>query len=177
MNITPKLYDLFRKLPADVAEAYTSVDYAKTITEIAQKYHLHVDQEGVLDGETYRLMLGLTHPNEFVEKIKNAVNVPPETAKQIAEDINARIFRPIRLSLMKIHKMADENESEENEDGDVEADEAETDDLDTDIAIDTAQAEPFEPQISAAEKKLAAPFMIPKKTAYGEKDPYHEAMT
>lgn len=155
-------YEIFQTLPQDVRDAYYSVEYEKTLEDIAKKYKLHLDQADALSNETYRLMLSLTHPPEFIGNISRRLNVPSETAKMIAGEINERILRPIRASLMKIHKMIEKDQQEEDNDND---------------AVDAPQ-EPAPERISlanVAEEKLKASFTIPQKTSgYTGSDPYRE---
>lgn len=102
-----QLREIFRKLPEDVREAATALDFTNALDAIEKQFHLHVDQGIELANETFLVMLGLTHPSKFIGNIGRRLKVPSETAKKIGEEVNKTIFHPIRMSLMRIHKMAD----------------------------------------------------------------------
>lgn len=106
MNYTPaQLHEILKNLPLDVNEAIGSVDYVDTLISMEKKYRLHIDQMDALGSEVYKLMLGLTPPQQFIDMVKTSVNVSDETAKQIATEVNAKILRPVRESLIQIHQM------------------------------------------------------------------------
>ncbi|MCI0542774.1 hypothetical protein L0Y69_03435 [bacterium] len=196
MQYTPyQLSEMFRKLPPDVREAHGSIEYEKEMEAIENKFHLHIDQAGALSNEVFLLMLGLTHPEEFTGKVQRSVSVPSETAKQIAEEINMKIFKPIRSSLMRIHKMIDEEEDMRDEEEAIvsaappveEKARAETKpSTPAAMPMKVAAAVPMKVDAAnktgtanVAEEKLKATFSIPKKEGgkeggYTGKDPYHE---
>jgi hypothetical protein len=112
MNYTmTQLHEILKGLPPDVNEAIGSVNYIDTLTDMEKKYRLHIDQMDALGNEIYKLMLGLTPPQQFVGVIKTSANLSDETAKQIAAEVNEKIFRPIRESLIQIHQMDTAEES------------------------------------------------------------------
>ncbi len=152
MDYTDEEFDKeFNALPEDVREAMTAVNTVNIMVEIKTKYNLHVDQLKELSTETGMLMLGATHPQEFIGKIEAALHIPNENAKQIAAEINEKIFRPVRESLMQIHEMGEEKS------------------IQPIIESMPAIAE----EIPEPKKEPELPVSIPKKTA---PDPYREAV-
>lgn len=89
----------FDELPEDVQEAMSSVDTTRIMKEISEKHHLHIDQAGALTDDVGDLMLGDSAPSQFIGKIKKDVRVDEKTAREIAEEVNRQIFKPIRESL------------------------------------------------------------------------------
>lgn len=186
-----ELYEMFGKLPDDVKEAYHSVGYAQALDDITKKFQLHLDKVDILSTETFKLMLGITKPEEFVGRVERSIAVPRETAKQIAEEVNQKIFRPIRASLMKIHKMVEEKEiaKEDAEEGGAEREDGAVSDKINEGVLEavkstaepvpetvktSAQIKPLE-TANIAEEKLKKTFTIPKKEGgYTGKDPYRE---
>lgn len=98
--------------PQDVRDAYYSVEYEKTIEEVTKNHRLHIDQADTLSDETFNLMLGKTHPSEFVGNINRRLYVGDDQAREIARERNEKTFRPIRASLMKIHSMIDDKKEQ-----------------------------------------------------------------
>ncbi|OGF65155.1 hypothetical protein A2Z53_00940 [Candidatus Giovannonibacteria bacterium RIFCSPHIGHO2_02_42_15] len=106
---TPEqLREKMKTLPEDLREAFFSEEVTNVIIKTAKNYGLHVDQYGILGGEVYGIIFGLSHPKDFIINLTNRLGVEKEIAKKIAEDINLQIFQKIRLSLKKIHNITDE---------------------------------------------------------------------
>ena len=93
----------FRDLPEDLQKAVFSPDTADTILAVGKKAGIAIDKIGELADETGLVMLGLTPPGEFIKNLARRLNVDPEKAKSIAEEINQQIFQPVRESLKKVH--------------------------------------------------------------------------
>ena len=98
-----QIKSLFEKLPEDVRAAITSVGVANLLHEIGEKYRLHLDKIDELFDETTLVMLGLTHPDKYLSRLKERLEIPEDMARDLAEEINNQIFLPIRESLKKIH--------------------------------------------------------------------------
>ena len=99
-----QIMEMYRKLPKDVQEAIISVDTSEIIKEIGEKHKLMIDKAGELADETGLVMLGITHPSQYISNLAERLEVNKELAKEIAEEINSKIFFPIRENLRKIHK-------------------------------------------------------------------------
>jgi hypothetical protein len=107
-----QITEKFEKLPEDLKAALASADFEKSMQVIGGKYGLHVDTLGLLMTETNMLMLGFTHPNDFVQKVKDHLGLPEDKVTDIVGDINDLILRPIKDSLMKIHSEPAEYQQE-----------------------------------------------------------------
>ncbi len=104
-NITPEqLRERYQKLPFDVQEAYFSVKTGEILQKIGKENMLSTEKIGIIADETGLLMLGLTHPNEFIPNLTKRIGIDRELAKKIAYKINEEVFVKIRESLRKIHK-------------------------------------------------------------------------
>jgi len=103
-----KLTEQFKSIPEDVRLAISSVRVADALQQIGEKHNLHIDKVGMLFDETGAVMLGLTHPSDYIKNLTKNLGVDGDMAKSIAFDVNEQIFRPIRESLKKIHRIDDE---------------------------------------------------------------------
>ncbi len=101
-----QLKEAFEDLPQGLRQSISSVDTANAIQEIAKKYLLHVDQMGALASETGLVLLGLTHPAEFIGNLAKRLRVPEEKAKEIARDISTQILVKVREALRGLHEDA-----------------------------------------------------------------------
>ncbi|OHA54225.1 MAG: hypothetical protein A2Z62_00460 [Candidatus Terrybacteria bacterium RIFCSPLOWO2_02_42_20] len=109
---TQQIRGIYSKLPNDIKEAIFSVDVSDKIIDIGKKHKLAVDKIGIIGNETSRVMLGVTHPNEFIGNLTERLEVDKEKARAIAGEINEQVFKKVRESLRKIHNMRDEAEEE-----------------------------------------------------------------
>ena len=114
-----ELEEKYKQLPTGIEEAIFSVGMEKTLEEIGKKYKLQIDQLGILANETRLVMLGLTHPKDFINNLAERLELEKEPAKNIAQEINQRIFYAIREELKKMHnidaRLADGQESIDSE--------------------------------------------------------------
>ena len=114
-----ELEEKYKQLPEGIEEAIFSVGMEKTLEEIGKKYKLQIDQLGILANETRLVMLGLTHPKDFINNLAERLELEKEPAKNIAQEINQRIFYAIREELKKMHnidaRLADGQESIDSE--------------------------------------------------------------
>ncbi len=97
-----ELMESYQNLPKDIQDAILSVDTADIIREIGENHKLMIDKIGELADETGLVMLGFTRIDEYVPRLIERLKVGEKIAKEIAEEINGRIFYPIRDSLQKI---------------------------------------------------------------------------
>lgn len=101
-------YTIHDTLPDDVQTAISSVAITTQIQAIGEKNQLHVDTVGALMDETQRVMKGETHPKDYIRNLTKRLSISDTKAKEVAVDINEQIFRPVRESLKKIHKIGDQ---------------------------------------------------------------------
>lgn len=105
------------ELPKDIQEAVLSTDLSSRIQAIGAKYQLHVDQIGILEEEVMMVMLGFSNPATFAEQLVEALQITPDVAGQLAQDIAGAIFLPIRESMQAfIDSQPEQEELEKNSD-------------------------------------------------------------
>jgi hypothetical protein len=108
-----ELNEAYNRLPPELREILFSVDITNSIASIGKKYNLHIDQIGGLNSETGLVVLGLTHPTEFVSKVTKRLGVDRVVASQVASDINDQVFLKIRELLKDIQRGTVKREEEE----------------------------------------------------------------
>lgn len=110
MPTNSKIQQQFQNLPKDLREAIFSVDTADIIQAIAKKHKLAIDKMGELADEVGLLMLGITHPKDFINHLERRLETDPETTRNITEEVNTQIFAKIRESLKTMHTVKEERE-------------------------------------------------------------------
>ncbi len=109
-----KLEEQFLSLPKDIQNAITSNAILDVVGEIGKNRGLHIDQTGVLAEETALLMLGETRLDGFSSRMEESLGVPSNIANAIVQDLNDKIFLPIRASLMTLHEKRATPQAPEN---------------------------------------------------------------
>ena len=108
-----QISQMYDSLPEDLKDSIFSVDTTSVVNEIGRKYGLAIDKIGDLANETGMVMLGVTHPNEFIGNLADRLDVDKEKARAIAQEINEQIFKKVRESLRKIHNIREGAEEEQ----------------------------------------------------------------
>lgn len=100
-EITTEDFDRkYATLPDDIADAFESVDTSRRIFEIGRAHGLAVDKVGDLAREIGYVMLGFVPTTEFIADLAEIVG-DREKSGAIANEINQKIFLPIRESIRK----------------------------------------------------------------------------
>ncbi len=110
MDIQQIIKDRYKELPEDIQQAIKSNDLASKFNAIAEKYNLHVDQNGALQTETILVMLGLEPTENYLDNVQKALEIPRNIALSITEDINNEILNNIRTSLRTLQEQEVESE-------------------------------------------------------------------
>lgn len=103
-----QLLEKYRALPKEVRDAIFSINTAEIIRQIGEKHKLMIDKIGELADETGLVMLGLGHPNQFISHLTERLEINHELAKEIAQEVNSKIFYPIREHLKKMYGIIEE---------------------------------------------------------------------
>lgn len=98
-----ELEEKFKQLSPAIEEVIYGVSAEKTLEEIGKKHKLPIDRLGILANETHLVMLGLTHPKDFINNLAERLELDKEIVKSMAQEINQRIFHKIREELKKMH--------------------------------------------------------------------------
>lgn len=103
-KVTPnELSHQFERLPDGLKSVLGSVDSAKKVVDIGRKYSLHMDKLGELGAETGMVILGFTHPGQFLSRLTRRLDLPEEKVRPIAQEINNEVFLKIREALKQIN--------------------------------------------------------------------------
>lgn len=111
-NNKTKLYvEKLAGLPEDVKTAFFSDAVTEVILSIGKTHGLAVDKIGELGDEIGLVMLGITQTGDFIKNLSDRLGVDKEKAKVIAEDVNQKVFQPIKISMRKVHGLPAESSS------------------------------------------------------------------
>ncbi|MBP6856727.1 MAG: hypothetical protein KBC42_03270 [Candidatus Pacebacteria bacterium] len=111
MEITPDIIEKgFESMPPELRKATREVDVSKTLHEIAQKYHLHMDVVGSVVSEAWYVILGLKKAETFDTEIGKSVIIPQEQFSAMLTEINEHVFAKIREKVLEIRQKQKEEE-------------------------------------------------------------------
>ena len=114
-NFTEKqIAQMYDNLPEDLKDVIFGLEMNEIVEKIGRENQLNIEQIGDLANETGMVMLGVTHPNEFIGNLADRLEIDKEKARAIAQEINEQVFKKVRESLRKIHNIR-EGEEEENQ--------------------------------------------------------------
>lgn len=102
----------FKQLPESLREAIFSAEITETLIAIGKKYGLGLDKVGDLSTETNLVMLGVTHPNQYISSLQQTLGIERDVARNIAQEVNTQVFAKIREELRKLHDIKDEEKTE-----------------------------------------------------------------
>src|SRR3990167_7030657 len=90
-----QIAQMYDNLPEDLKEAIFGLEMNEIVEKIGRENQLNIEQIGDLANETGMVMLGVTHPNEFIGNLADRLEVDKEKARAIAQEINEQIFKEI----------------------------------------------------------------------------------
>jgi hypothetical protein len=94
----------FKDLPTKIQRAITHSGWEQKIRNIAKKYDLVIGEAGVLETETFLIMLGLESPENYRANIKNGLNIDDEKANAIIKKVDEEIFKEIKSDLIELNE-------------------------------------------------------------------------
>jgi hypothetical protein len=115
MIITPQQFkDAFSKLPYILREYISGEKMDVAVVEVGNAHQLHVDTIGAIQREVTNMLLGLLSPEQFVGELRS-IGIPTEQIAPITEELNKKIFMPIREKMLHPEDDDDEETEEESE--------------------------------------------------------------
>lgn len=99
-----EIEERFERLPEPLKEAMLGVENSECIFEVGKKFGLTIEQIGFLAEEAGYVVLGLTHPKDFVGRLAQHLRVDDTKAKALAQAINHQVFFPLREILKNTHQ-------------------------------------------------------------------------
>ncbi len=93
--------EIFQKLPAPIKDVVAASTTSEKIFKIAQTHRLQVDQSGTLNNIVLDVLMGITSVKNFLDTVKQEINLEPHEAVALVNDIDEQIFKPVREAMEK----------------------------------------------------------------------------
>ena len=110
-EIEKLIKEQMEKLTPELRELFTDPSVGEKLINIGNRNSLNVEQLGILQTETYLVMLGLVHPDDYVHELKNSLKIDNLKTSIIASDVNKEIFFAIREKLKETYNKTGEERS------------------------------------------------------------------
>lgn len=98
------------KLPDSIRSVLANPGLNEKIMSIGKKNGLDPEQLGILQIETYLVLLGLVHIDDYPDELKNSLKIEDLKLNGVLNDINAEILNPIREKLKEMYETDEDNE-------------------------------------------------------------------
>jgi hypothetical protein len=96
-----KLDERFNELPKEVQLAINESNYQVALYAIANKYKLNIEQMGILEELTTKVMLGIINPDNYENELSSNIKIPKEDISNIINNVNEEVLKTIRELLKK----------------------------------------------------------------------------
>lgn len=97
----------FSTLPLRVQKAIAKSNWRSNLYEISQKYKFNVEEIGILEKITVRVIKNEIDGDKFLDEILTNIRKPKEEIKELVKDINEKIIIEIREILKKEQEETD----------------------------------------------------------------------
>lgn len=101
---TPQeLESRYQKLPQALKDAMFSAAVSDKVYAAGLRSGLNLQQIGSTAEETALLILGLTHPKDFIKNLADRLGTDMENARALARELNSEVFAPLREAMKSTH--------------------------------------------------------------------------
>lgn len=101
-----QILDRYDTLPESLKDAGFSPYNTSLIQKIGEQNHLSEEKISTISLLVGYILFGFVHPEDLAKEIKIELNIAPEIANSIADEIDRKIFMPIRSDLEKVYQPA-----------------------------------------------------------------------
>jgi len=99
----------FISMPKEVQDAIAHSSWKERLYEIASKYKLTIEQMGILEDTTVKVMSNVIHPNNYEDELVSKITKSKEDISNLVNEINEKILEEIR-KLLKVHSGGSEDD-------------------------------------------------------------------
>ncbi len=94
----------FKELPKVIQDAIVNSKWEQKIRAIAERNNLVIGDANILETETLLVMLGVTSPSKYAEKLKVELKLDDEKLNNIIASVEEEIFRNIKDRLIEMEE-------------------------------------------------------------------------
>jgi seryl-tRNA synthetase len=91
-------------IPKEIQEFSESADLFDISEKIGNQFGLHIDQIGELDSRIRAILRGLASSKTFSNEIQKVLEITPDLASKITEEVNKQVFQVLKTKMQDIEK-------------------------------------------------------------------------
>ncbi|MFA6392773.1 MAG: hypothetical protein WCW54_01660 [Candidatus Paceibacterota bacterium] len=115
ISLNNKNLDLrFASLPKDIQESIAYSNWKEKLYDVARKYKINVEQMGILEDITVKVILNTIAGNQYEDAIRSKIDLGNDKIQEMVGEINENIFKNIKnveeegIKVVKNEKSNDE---------------------------------------------------------------------
>jgi hypothetical protein len=107
MNKQELYIEKYKTAPQEIKHLMSFEGSIDTLRSLWETYDIEDNHEQCkrLSFEIGCVLLGVTHPRDFIKQLEQELGVSPETARSIAKDVNEKMFSQVKDLLIEIHNL------------------------------------------------------------------------
>ncbi|MFA6386652.1 MAG: hypothetical protein WCW04_02705 [Candidatus Paceibacterota bacterium] len=86
----------FINLPKELQEAISYSNWKERMYDIAKKFKLNIEQTGLLEEITIKVILNTIHTDQYEGEIRSKIDLGDDKIKEMVTDLNENIFKNIK---------------------------------------------------------------------------------
>lgn len=97
----------FNQTPEEIQDIIMSVETSNLLLDIEKKYDVYKEEKNglrILPKETTNVLIGITHPKDFVFVLAKELDISSEKAWEVAREVDQRIFAQAGYLLAELRK-------------------------------------------------------------------------
>jgi hypothetical protein len=102
-NSKEYFWSVYDKLPDDLKEAVFSEETSENITKICLENNIAEELSSEVYKYAGKVLMGLLSPKEFSVTMELELNLDAEQARNLAAEIDRKVFSHLRISLNKLY--------------------------------------------------------------------------
>ena len=102
-QLQQKIAEYYAKLPPKMQEIFAKMEWMEVLKGISAKYNLKEEEISSLGTETTLLLLGIIHPDEYINFLEKEITVSEDIKVKIGNEINEKVLTMIRGDLESAH--------------------------------------------------------------------------
>jgi curved DNA-binding protein CbpA len=91
-------------IPKEIKDFSESAELFDVSEKIGNQFGLHIDQIGELDSRIRAILRGLASSKSFSDEIKKVLEITPDLASKITEEVNKQVFQVLKTKMQDIEK-------------------------------------------------------------------------
>ena len=102
-----QIQEKFKALPKDIQGLVVDDDFGPAVTLLCKELGVEAVKALDVEDEVFDVLMGFSHPKDFIRNIQSKIGVDEEKARAIAEKVNDEIFQLVKESLKIVHNITE----------------------------------------------------------------------